>query len=292
MSVTGKALWLLILAFFSVSICAREILIATPATSSPLVSEFTSYLHAQLPQDRIRISNAAEPDAATADVIITLGSERLDWRLQSPLQTPTIATYINSYTLSSAPLPNYLQVLLANPKPLRQLQLAKRLIPRLRTAGLLYAEHESALKSEWNQALSASGLQQQSATLQRPENLTRDVLRVLDRSDVLIGVDEPSIYNADNLKTILLTSYSRNKVLIGPSAPFIEAGSLSTTYSSAQDMARSVALLLQQDQPDSGIAYPAFFSVLSNTQVARSLGLPIPDDAKLGRALLELEQSP
>lgn len=291
MSYSGKAFWLIVLTLFSASVCAREILIVTPGNSSPLINEFSLALRAQLPQDNIRLIGTAEPDASSADIVVTLGSNMLDWRLNSPLQTPTIAVYVNSHTLP-AQLPAYLQVLLANPKPLRQLQLAKRLIPRMRTAGLLYAEHEDTLKSEWNQALSASGLQQQSATLEQPENLTRDVLRVLDRSDVLMGVDEPAIYNADNLKTILLTSYSRNKVLIGPSAPFIEAGSLSTTYSSAQDMARSVALLLEQDELSSGASYPAFFSVLSNAQVARSLGLPIPDDAKLGRELSGLEQSP
>ena len=128
--------------------------------------------------------------------------------------------------------------------------------------------------------------------MKRPDTLTRELLRVLEQSDVLIGIDAPTIYNADNLKAILLTSYSRNKVLIGPSAPFIEAGSLSTTYSTAEDMARSVALLLQQGELKSGTSYPAFFSVLSNAQVARSLGLPIPDDVKLSRELTELEQAP
>ena len=115
---------------------------------------------------------------------------------------------------------------------------------------------------------------------------------MLDTADVLIGLDDPGIYNADNLKTILLTSYSRSKVLIGPSAPFIEAGSLSTTYSTPGDMAHSVALLLQQDQLPGEVTYPAYFSVLSNAQVARSLGLPEPDDETLRHLLTELEQSP
>ena len=95
----------------------------------------------------------------------------------------------------------------------------------------------------------------------------------------------------DNLKTILLSSYSRSKVLIGPSAPFIDAGSLTTTYSSPDDMARSTAWLIKQGVPGSGSSYPKHFSVLSNAQVARSLGIPLPDDATLAQRLAELEHA-
>ena len=123
-------------------------------------------------------------------------------------------------------------------------------------------------------------------------SLTRRLGEVILDSDILLGTDDSSIYNADNLKTILLTSYSRNKVLIGPSAPFIDAGSLSTTYSSPQDMARSVAYLIEQGMPAGAASYPRYFSVLSNAQVARSLGIPLPDDATLARRLAELEQEP
>jgi len=292
MSLTGKLICLLLLAFMSSGALARELLVVVPATSSPLISEFTDALRLAQPDDLIRVSNAPPPDANSADTIIVLGSEMLQWRLQSALNTPTIALYLNHQALPDEPLPDYLHTLLANPKPIRQLRLAQRLLPRLRTAGLLYPEGQSGLAREWAVAIADSGLQQQSQVVGPTDNLTRPLLKVLDQSDVLIGNDAPAIYNADNLKTILLTSYSRNKVLIGPSAPFIEAGSLSTTYSTAQDMARSVALLLQSDNLQSGLSYPAYFSVLSNAQVARSLGLPVPDDAKLGRELAELEQTP
>ncbi|MEH6565416.1 MAG: hypothetical protein V7756_08855 [Halopseudomonas sp.] len=292
MSFAGRALYLLILVCFTASVSARDILVAVPATSSPLITEFAASLRAHLPDEQISVSDAPAPEATNSDLIITLGSERLDWRLQAPLQTPTIALYLNSHALPDSPLPNYLRVLLANPKPTRQLQLAKRLLPRLRTVGLLYSPAANGLEQEWTAAVETSGLQARSETATRPEHLTRALLQVLERSDVLMGIDDPAIYNADNLKTILLTSYSRNKVLIGPSAPFIEAGSLSTTYSTPQDMARSVAWLLKGREPDDPIAYPAYFSVLSNAQVARSLGLPVPDDAKLARELAELEQAP
>jgi len=271
---------------------AREILVATPNTNSPLIVEFTTALRAALPRDAVKVSQSEAPDTTGADVIITLGSEKLSWRLALPLQTPSIATYVNRAALPDTPLPSYQSIVLANPKPERQLRLAGLLLPRVRKAGLLYSENQPALKTDWIQALANTALEGETVAVPTSKDLIRALQQLLADTDVLIGVDDPAIYNADNLKTILLTSYSRNKVLIGPSAPFIEAGSLSTTYSSPQDMARSVALLLQRESLPSGTSYPAYFSVLSNAQVARSLGLPVPDDAELASELSKLEQTP
>jgi ABC-type uncharacterized transport system substrate-binding protein len=141
----------------------------------------------------------------------------------------------------------------------------------------------------WKRAADEIGIGLSIRSIDHPEELPRQLLSLLDNSDLLLGVDDSRIYNADNLKTILLTSYSRNKVLIGPSAPFIKAGSLSTTFSTPQDMALSVAHLLQEGLPSEQTSYPAFFSVLSNNQVARSLGIALPDDSTLARRLAELE---
>ena len=285
-------LLLLLLVLCSASASARAILVAAPAADSPLINEFVAELRTKLPQDQVTVSVTPATDATSADIIITLGKDMLNWRLQSGLQTPSIAAYLNRHALPSQPLPAYLTTLLANPKPIRQLRLAKILVPRLRVAGFLYSEEQSSAPAEWTYPAEQSDLRLYSVIVKRPSNLTRDLLQVLDTADVLIGLDDPGIYNADNLKTILLTSYSRSKVLIGPSAPFIEAGSLSTTYSTPGDMAHSVALLLQQDQLPGEVTYPAYFSVLSNAQVARSLGLPEPDDETLRHLLTELEQSP
>jgi hypothetical protein len=283
---------LVVLAILPAVSAAREILVAAPASPSPLIAEFIEALGTALPDDAIRISRSTSPDLAGADAVITLGGAMLDWRLKQPSEILSIATYVNHSALPNDTLPSHQQILLATPKPERQLRLAKLLLPRIRRVGLLYSKHEQALKGEWEAAIESADIQAQATALPPGDSLVRALMSTLNQSDVLIGTDDPAIYNSDNLKTILLTSYSRNKVLIGPSAPFIEAGSLSTTYSTPQDMARSVAQLINRGQSVGGMSYPVYFSVLSNAQVARSLGLPIPDDVKLGRQLAELEQTP
>lgn len=233
-----------------------------------------------------------ETDLSSARVLVTMGLEALQWRLQQRIDTPTIATYISLNQLGpDRQYPDFVQVLLASPKPERQLILASLLLPRLQTAGILHSRQQQWQTALWQRAAQHRQLRLVVQQVDQPQELLRSLSSVLNTSDVLIGIDDPQIYNADTLKPILLTSYNRQRVLIGPSAPFIAAGSLSTTYSSPQDMALSTHQLLQQQWQSGAIGYPQRFSVLSNAQVARSLGLPPPDDSTLQKLIQDREQA-
>ena len=294
-----KALRLLLAYLFLVAAIqpaqAGQALVVLP-TQSSLTTAFINELQAALgtPVDVLTTATATLPPDAQYQHIITMGQDALDWRLRQRSQTPTLATYITSeywYPRSQA-APPWLSALYADPEPARQLLLSRLLAPRMDRAGILLSPASRWQRAIWQAAADRQGITLTIAEVDGPDDLSRQLLSLLGRSDILLGTDDSSIYNADNLKTILLTSYSRNKVLIGPSAPFIDAGSLSTTYSSPQDMARSVAYLIEQGMPAGAASYPRYFSVLSNAQVARSLGIPLPDDATLARRLAELEQEP
>jgi len=273
---------------------AADIAVVLPGETA-LTGEFVEALRERRPDDHVFVSLLA-PEAALpeADIIITMGQHSLTWRLTQPETTPTVATYVVASTLDSldAPPPSFLQLLLASPKPDRQLALARLLLPRLGTVGLLHSPAALAQLGGWRRAAAALELEVVAAEVSETGNLARRVADVLDASDVLVAPDDPAVYNADNLKTILLTSYARNKVLIGPSAPFIAAGSLSTTFSSPEQMADSVDRLLDQAWQPGAIHYPTQFSVLSNRQVARSLGLPLPEDDQLADELRHQEAQP
>lgn len=283
---------LLWLAFFALQSHAATVLVVVPGQTA-LTAEFVSSLTRERSDDNIVVHDlaAAELPEANPALVVTMGVAGLQWWLAQADETPTIATYITRSGLAEAGLadpPDPVRLLLANPKPVRQLRLAQLLIPRLRTAGLLHSPASSDQLNEWRDAAATTALKLNTAELPEIENLAQTVVSLLDRSDVLVGVDDPRIYNADNLKTILLTSYTRDRVLIGPSAPFIAAGSLSTSFSSPSEMARSVSYLI--DHRVSGrTTYPRFFSVLSNQQVARSMGFAPPDDSQLAAELARME---
>ncbi len=274
---------------------AAAIVVVLPGETA-LTREFVEALRQRRPDDQITLSTVqqVELSAPDADVLVTMGQRSMAWRLANQVDTPTIATYVTASAVQAieAQLPASVQALLATPKPQRQLALARLLLPRLDTVGLLHSPATASRVDTWRRAAQEQQLLVSAALVEEPSELARRVADVLDASDGLVGLDDPEIYNADSLKTILLTSYARNKVLIGPSAPFISAGSLSTTYSTAQQMADSVGRMLEENWKPAAVRYPDRFSVLSNQQVARSLGIPIPEDERLAEMLSQQEQLP
>jgi ABC-type uncharacterized transport system substrate-binding protein len=284
---------LLWLGFFALQSHAADLLVVVPS-QTPLTEEFVSALGKARTGDDIEVRSLTDSDQTEVDpaLVITMGVASLQRRLEQGDRTPIIATYVTRSGLAAAGLttpPDHVRLLLANPKPVRQLRLAQLLIPRLRTAGLLHSPNSAGQLEAWRNAAESTSLKLNNSQLLELEDLARTLVSLLDRSDVLIGIDEPRIYNADNLKTILLTSYTRDRVLIGPSAPFIAAGSLSTTFSSPSEMAQSVSYLMDQASTAGSTSYPRFFSVLSNQQVARSMGFAPPDDAQLASELARME---
>lgn len=283
---------MLLLLASTLCVRAADIAVILPSETA-LTREFVSALSTYRPNDRIEVYQLDQLTAPPQSrLIITMGMSALTWRAAQKIETPTIATYVSRSSLNATnrtDFPASIRILLANPSPERQLRLAKLLMPRLAHVGMLINLAHADQLPEWEDSARRLGLQLTSNTLDNDENPTRALARLLDTSDLLVAPDDPLTYNADSLKSILLTSYSRNKVLIGPSAPYINAGSLSTTFSTPEQMVLSSLTLLEQPSHQGQLHYPALFSVISNQQVARSLGLPPPDDNRLRSQLARQE---
>ena len=271
-------------------VCAANITIVAPAATE-LTDQFTTTLQQLRPDDSITLHVLdSSPAPTSSDVLVPLGWRAFQWQQQQFASTPAVAAYMDASQIqghtpvSTAPL----HILLVNPKPSRQIALACMLLPRIDTLGLLYSAASRTQLPAWQDAADTAGLKLITRDVEGEKTLTRPLTDVLSRSDVLMALEDQTIYRADNLRALLLTSYARDKVLIGPSAPFIPAGSLSTTFSTPADTARSVNELLTTGVVQ-GISYPRYFSVMSNHHVARSLGYPPPNDVRLAKELLNRE---
>ena len=286
-------IWALV-CLLPMSAWADSIVVVMPHETA-LTRTFVEALARRVPMDALDVQLLpSTSDANSASLYITLGHEALRWRLQQSFTTPTIAAYVTLDSLQEEHTnvrPSSVQILLASAKPERQIHLAQLLVPRLDTIGMLVSDQQRWQKPFWQYAAIQRGVNLYARAVPDQESLPRPLTDVLSESEVLVGLDDAIIYNADNLKTLLLTSYARNRVLIGPSAPFIAAGSLSTTYSSPEDMADSIVGMWRSPWQPAAIRYPDHFSVLSNPLVAQSLGLPPPDDVELMRRIHAQEQS-
>jgi hypothetical protein len=282
----------------SFSANAADILL-TGAEDSAGVQSFVQALRELRPADTVRfqpLANLPAPGKLPADTrLILLDLPSLDWRQQDHQGPATLVLRISRLQarqhLGDA-LPPRLSLLWSDPPLDRQLRLTRILLPQVKRVGVLYDNHSEFLLKELRQAAHTLGLE---VVTERWDNTqdSRPLQTLLDKSDVLLGLDDPDLYNSKTAKNLLLSSYARQLALIGPNAGFVKAGSLASSYSDQNDWLVILDQLL--DRPPATwprTYYPPRFKVSSNPQVARSLGIEQINEASVATLLAEGERHP
>jgi hypothetical protein len=270
-----------------------EIMLSS-AEDNPAIRAFTAELAARRPGDRVSfrpLDQLGAPAAISASTrLIIFGNEALEWRLSSNKGPPTLVlriARIHAQKRLGNTRPPRLTLLWSDPSPHRQLRLVRALMPQVKRVGVLYDGHSAFLLEELEGAASELDLDVVSREwLDTRDN--RPLLDVLHHSDLLFGLNDDDLFNPQTAKNLLLTSYSQQRAIIGPTASFVRAGSLASIYSDQVDWLRSLEHWLDRppaDWPRS--AYPAYFKVLGNRQVARALAIELADDATLAQQVAE-----
>lgn len=288
--------WLLLCCLLCAMPLRAAEIILSGAKDSPAIRAFSAALAERRPQDRVRFQTLAQlpaPDALPTDTrLILLGRQALDWRLTTTEGPPSLVlrvSRVDAQTRLGDTRPPGLSLLWSDPDPARQLRLARQLLPQARRIGVLYDRHSEFLLDELRRA--AAPLHLQIIAQEWPDNRdNRPLLALLNSSDLLLGLDDTDLYNPQTAKSLLLTSYAQQRVLIGPSAGFVRAGSLASSYSDQADWLASLDRLLDQ-APETWprSAYPSHFKVLGNRQVARALAIELADNPTLSQQLAEGE---
>lgn len=116
------------------------------------------------------------------------------------------------------------------------------------------------------------------------QNIIRSINKIIQKNDVLLSTPEHDIYNSETIRSILLSSYRHQTLVIGPTEGFVTAGALATTFSTSDQYAYDIVSMVKQyietnEMPSS--QYPSNFSVKINYSVAESLGLSLPSEEEL-----------
>ncbi|MHB9800095.1 ABC transporter substrate-binding protein [Pseudomonas sp. MT3] len=274
---------------------ARELLLVS-GEQGAAVQAFSQALAERRPADRIRLESPDTlPAASTLSPethLLLLGSAALNWRLaseQGPPALTLLVSRVEAQQLLDDRRPDGISLLWSDPPPSRQLQLAMQLHPRPQRIGVLFSPASAFLLKELAEHARQLGVELLPQEQDRSDD-PRPLRKLLDNSDLLLGLDDKLLYNPRTIKGILLSAYAENRALIGPTVAFVRAGSLASTYSDQNDWLDTLDPLL--DQPPSqwpSSLYPERFKVQSNRQVARSLGIELQDDASLAQRLAEGE---
>src|SRR5450830_1314042 len=230
---------LLLCLLLSVPAWSADILL-TAAEDGAGVQAFVQALALQRPDDHVTftpLTDLPAPSQLPAGTrLILLDLPSLDWRLQARQRL-------------GQGVPAKISLLWSDPPLERQLRLIATILPQARRIGVLYGADSEFLLRELRQYAAPMGLE---IVPQRWDDIndSRPLLHLFRNSDVLLGLDDPQLYNPKTAKNLLLSSYARQLPLVGPNAGFVKAGSLASTYSDQTDWLAVLDRLL--DHPPTG----------------------------------------
>jgi ABC-type uncharacterized transport system substrate-binding protein len=238
-------------------------------------------LQQQHPSLSIAVRTRAEVETSTGALAIGIGDSLLPW-LTSPQNKygASIAFYVNSAQFNANGRP-VTAIYRDQPLP-RQLRLAKLLFPKLRRVAILQGEQK--LPIDRSELERIANVNIAIASIEQQPDWAKSLSQLMIDNEILLGVDDPQMYNNDTIHSILLTAYRHGKVLIGPAKPFVGAGSLASCYSTTdqylQQLIDIVKIYLATEKLPSA-QYPKNYQIAINQQLATSLGLALPDETSL-----------
>lgn len=204
------------------------------------------------------------------------------------------ASFRKGLAEGSAPAPKSLSAIVLDQPVARQLGLIRLLFGEHGRIGIPLGPYSLRLQAEIEQAAARLNLAHDTETIDSAEELMPRISRLLDRSDILLTLPDPELFNRQTVRYILLGSYRKRVPVIGFSRSYVKAGALAAAYSTPRQIGRQageVIMALQTDpaRPLPPLMEPAYFSVAINQRVAHAFGLGRLSEEKLTHELIRLE---
>lgn len=232
-------------------------------------------------------------DDADARVVVAVGAAA--FRLETAARkdtVPVIGVALTRHAWRQIPAGKHTAVFW-DPDPVRQLRLVRALMPGAKRVGVMSGSADDVLGDGLQREAKRLGMEiVRSEPVQRA-TLVRQLNKVLAGSDVLLGIDDPAVFSPETGKTVLLTSYRHGKPVIGPSAAWVEAGSVASLASRLPDAVATLSewippLLAGGEIP--APQYPRTYGVATNASVARSMQMSLPSALSLEALASEREE--
>lgn len=169
----------------------------------------------------------------------------------------------------------YISGIYAEPSPADQLQLIALLYKRpVAVAAIVSAEAE--FLSTLVPGLRLERIAPEGGDINQALNRVADV-------PVLLAWPDRVVFNSENVRNILLSTYRHGQGVIGFSADMVSSGALATTYSTPEDINIQIVETLAQYEASGQLGppqFPRYFRTAINEGLARSLKVPVSDAAR------------
>jgi putative tryptophan/tyrosine transport system substrate-binding protein len=231
-----------------------------------------------------------KPQTYHPDVIITLGYRAAQLTKSIEHKTPVIHSYITDFQLSSHGR-HYTHYSVLLDQPIERYFRFIKLLLSVDKVGLIKTKSNKLSQKRIHQLEKSTALEIDQFIFNAGDNPITSVRNILQVDDVLLSLPEPSIYNHQTLKGILLASYRLNKPVISYSPAHVNSGALAAIYTSPAQIGKQVAEILNKlldgelTSKDS-VIFAHDFKIKINRQVAHSLQIKLPSDTEIMDQLL------
>jgi len=171
----------------------------------------------------------------------------------------------------------------------RYVKLFKILFPQGKKLVFAETTGNSKIKQQVKTAAKKNKITYKGIVLNDTQNISRIFINELNDNDVLLALPDSDIYNANNAKSIILSTYHTNVPIISYSKSFVRAGALIGLYSSIDNISEMTANIIDSILTNEVVKqkeyYPDDFSIEVNSAVARSLNINIDKESFIKRKL-------
>lgn len=177
---------------------------------------------------------------------------------------------------------NTVTAIYAEPSPFSQLHLISMLYKRRVRVAVLVSDKTTYLLPVLSQAAAQANIDLAVEYVSSDDGLNR-VLNRVAHVPVILAIPDSTIYSADNIRTILVTTYRHNQAVVGFSASMVSAGAMTSTISSIEDVLVQTEELLLTFAVSGRLSepqFPKYFDILINDHVARSINVVIDESVR------------
>ena len=235
---------------------------------------------------------------AIPKLFVALGTEASLVLAKTELQTPVLSALLPRSSFERVlleskrrPSGQFSAIFLDQPLS-RQLDLIRLTLPAAKHLGVLWGPDSRHQASALKAMAKTRGLEVVEDSVTGSEWLFPSLKRVLEDSDVLLGLPDPMVLNSNSIQNILLASFRAKVPMVGFSPAYVRAGALFALFASPLQIGHQAATLANAVLQGKGLppepVYPHDFTVSVNEHVARSFGLSL-DAAGLTTRLRNLE---
>lgn len=290
MALTRLLPFLLLLASFATWAAGPVLRVSGP---EPAADEVATLLAQQMPALSVR------RDATPARLVVAVGAEAFREAVAAQVEGREAAPVVGVALTRQAwrqVQPGRHTALYWEPDPVRQLRLARVLMPSAKRFGVVLGAPDDVLTQALRAEATRLGLTLTVDVGTRGKALSHRLNAILANSDFLLGIDDPGVFTPELAKTVLLTSYRHGKPVIGPTAAWVSAGSVASLSASIPETVDALAAWMPALLADGQLPPPRYAGryagVATNPNVARSLQLGLPTVQRLEALLREEEGKP